>query len=73
MKNRYYILKSRDYYIIDKKTGKKRTFETYGDEWKKALADMARHIRKNKMNIKEIYFTATLSNYDKKTLIGKIK
>ena len=73
MNKRYHVLKSIDYYLIDKKTGKKRIFETYGDEWKKALTNMARYIRKKKMNIKEIYYTASLSNYDKKTLMEKIK
>jgi hypothetical protein len=73
MKNRYHVLKSIDYHLIDKKTGSRRTFETYGDEWKKALAEMAKYIKKNKIGLKELYFTSSLSKYNKKTLIGKIK
>ena len=73
MNKRYHVLKSIDYYLIDKKTGKKRIFETYEYEWKKALANMAGYIRKKKISLKEIYFTASLSKYDKKTLLEKIK
>ena len=73
MKNRYYIIKSIDYYLIDKKTDEKIAFHTNEAEWKNALAKMAKYIRKKKIGLKEIYLTPSLSNYDKKTLIGKIK
>lgn len=73
IKGRYYILKSIGYYIIDKKTDEKIMFSADETKWKNALTEMAKYIREQKIKFKEIYFTSSLSNYDKKSLIERIK
>jgi len=72
-KYRYSIIKSIDYHFIDREINGKMSFYKDDGNWKRALNEMSRYIRKKKINPKEIYFAPSLSKYEKKTLLEKIR
>lgn len=69
---RYMIMKSLDYYFVDRKMDEKIPFYKHDSKWKHALNEMSQYIRDKRISLKEIYFAPSISKCEKGSLLEKI-